>query len=88
MVFGGVRIPPGLAQVRGARQELDMNWRRLIWRTPGWIALGGVVWVNGCLAALEHNVDILMAPNALENALVASYSPVRNLLDFLIRWVY
>jgi hypothetical protein len=65
-----------------------MSWRRLIRRAPGLITLGGVVWVNGCLAALERNVDILMAPNALENALVASYSPVRNLLDFLIRWVY
>ena len=52
------------------------------------VALTGVVFVNGCLAGWERNLDILFAPDALGNALVAPYSPVRQIVEFFVRWVY
>jgi len=47
-----------------------------------------VVFVNGCLAAMERNVDILFAPDALSNTLVAPYSSIRQIVEFFARWVY
>ncbi len=65
-----------------------MTSRTTLRRLTMLVALTGVVFVNGCLAGWERNLDILFAPDALGNALVAPYSPVRQIVEFFVRWVY
>ena len=65
-----------------------MTSRTTLRRLTMLVALTGVVFVNGCLAGLERNLDILFAPDALGNTLAAPYSPVRQIVEFFARWVY
>ena len=58
------------------------HWRRRLLLLGG----GGVLLQSGCLAAIQNNLDILLAPDALSNALVAPFSAVFPLLQFFARW--
>ena len=62
-----------------------MSRGKLLRRLCVLVPAGGLLLVNGCLAAIERNMDIVLSPGALGNALVAPYSPVSGLLDFLMR---
>jgi hypothetical protein len=60
--------------------------RKHLWRR--WYLLApslGTVFVSGCLAAAENNLDILLSPSAISNTLAAPYSAVYGLLEFLLR---
>ena len=45
----------------------------------------GLLFSSGCLAALERNLDVLLAPDALSNAIVAPYSAAAGLLHLAMR---
>ena len=49
------------------------------------VSAGGLLLVNGCLANLEQNLDLVLSPGAAENALVLPYSPVNDLAYLLTR---
>ncbi|MGE0481345.1 MAG: hypothetical protein AB7Q17_12825 [Phycisphaerae bacterium] len=51
------------------------------------LASGGALLQSGCLGSLQNSLDILLAPDALGNALVAPYSVVYPLLQFVVRWL-
>ena len=43
----------------------------------------GLLFISGCLAAFERNLDILFSPEADGNLAIAPYSAVAGLLEFL-----
>lgn len=49
------------------------------------VSTGGLLLVNGCLANLEQNLDLVLSPGAVENALVLPYSPMADLAHLLTR---
>lgn len=56
--------------------------RRFVYR---WIPLTGLVFLQGCLAAAERNLDLLLSPNALENTLRLSSSAIGSWGILLIK---
>jgi len=48
--------------------------------------LAGLLFVQGCLAAAERNLDCLLAPDALENALFLPSSTIAPWVMFLIEF--
>lgn len=60
---------------------------RKLWPTLLVVAGAGLMSINGCLARAERNLDILLAPEALQNALVAPYSPMEGLVERFVRLV-
>jgi hypothetical protein len=56
--------------------------RRLLSYTPA-LALFGI---GGCLATFQHNLDLLLSPDAIGNALVLPYSPVAELAKFITQF--
>jgi hypothetical protein len=57
------------------------TYRRLCLLGPGL----GILLINGCLAAFERNVDILLSPEAAGNINIAPYSAVAGLLNLLVQ---
>jgi hypothetical protein len=57
--------------------------RRLLWYAP---ALG-LFGIGGCLATFQRNLDLLLSPDALGNALVLPYSPVAELAKFITQFL-
>jgi len=53
-----------------------MRDRKYWWRPAGLATLAGLVSINGCLAAVERNLDYLLAPDALENTLFLPSSTI------------
>jgi len=45
----------------------------------------GCLWVSGCMTNLERNLDLVLSPGAVDNALVLPYSPVAGWTQFLAR---
>ena len=45
----------------------------------------GILFINGCLAAFERNLDILLSPEAAGNINIAPYTAVAGLLDLLVQ---
>lgn len=56
-------------------------------RAVCFVASGGALLQGGCFAALQNNLDILLAPDALGNALAAPDSVIYPLLQFVVRWL-
>ena len=48
----------------------------------------GLVTVNGCLIDLQRNLDYVLAPGALTNALRLPHSSVVALADFMARFFF
>jgi len=48
----------------------------------------GLLSVGGCLATLERNLDLILSPGAVGNALVLPYSTVAGLARLLARLWY
>jgi hypothetical protein len=70
----------------GVSTSGEFMFSRMRWRRFGLVSgAGGLVLINSCLASLERNVDILFAPQALENTIAAPYSAVAGLVEFLAR---
>lgn len=59
-------------------------WRRWVLV----VSSGGLMWVGGCLAAVEQGVGLVLSPNALGNALVAPFSPAFDVVLTVVRAVY
>jgi hypothetical protein len=55
------------------------TYRRLCLLGPGM----GLLFISGCLAAFERNLDILLSPEAAGNIAIAPYSAVAGLLNIL-----
>lgn len=49
-------------------------------------AFGGLLWVNGCMARLERNIDLVLSPESIDNALVSPYSPASFFAEAFVRW--
>lgn len=49
-------------------------------------AIAGLLSVQGCLGRIGANLDLLLAPDAFENALVLPFRAVGNLAAFLARF--
>ena len=47
----------------------------------------GLLFVSNCLATLERNVDMILSPEALGNAVSAPYSSVSGLVEAFVRFV-
>jgi hypothetical protein len=65
-----------------------VNARRLLLRVSKAGLAFGLLSVGGCLAALEHNLDLILSPGAVENALVLPYSAVAGLARLFARLWY
>lgn len=50
-------------------------------------AASGFLLVNGCLAALERNLDTILSPEAGGNLLTAPYGSVSALVQAFVRFV-
>jgi hypothetical protein len=60
--------------------------KRRAWRTLLLLSLGGVcVQLTGCLSAIQREIEVVFAPEVLENALFIPYSVVYNLFGPLLR---
>lgn len=59
------------------------HWRRVMLFT----AAPGVLLINGCLAAAERSLDLILSPEAVGNALVAPYSAVSGLVQAFVTLV-
>lgn len=60
--------------------------QRRAWRTVLLIGLGGVCFqLTGCLSAIQREIEVVFAPDVLENALFIPYSVVYNLFGPLLR---
>jgi hypothetical protein len=64
-----------------------MTVRKPIGRAARLMPLVGLLPASGCLAALERNLDYILAPDALENALFLPFSSVAPFAQFLLRLV-
>jgi hypothetical protein len=64
-----------------------MKVRKCVWPAARLAPLAGLLSANGCLATLERNLDYLLAPDALDNALFLPFSSVAPLAQFLLRLV-
>lgn len=45
----------------------------------------GTLWISGCMATLEHNLDRVLAPSAAANVLTLPYSGLMGLMQVLLR---
>jgi hypothetical protein len=45
----------------------------------------GLLWVASCMTNIEHNLDMVLSPGALDNALVLPYSAHSGLAELFIR---
>ena len=52
------------------------------------IPAAGLLAVNGCLATLQQNLDLLLSPTALDNAMRLPYSAVWPIAEFLLKFVH
>jgi len=50
-------------------------------RIAGWTAAAALPVTGGCLARLERNLDLVLAPDAFANALVLPFSPLLPLAE-------
>jgi hypothetical protein len=46
------------------------------------VASGGVLFISGCLAALERTLDLVLAPAATQNLLQIPQSGLADLIQF------
>lgn len=51
------------------------------------VPLLGLLAANGCLANVQQNLDFVLSPNALDNALRVPFSGVAELALFFARFV-
>lgn len=51
------------------------------------LPLLGLLAANGCLTNVQQNLDFVLSPNALNNALRAPFSDVSDLALFFARFV-
>jgi len=54
-------------------------------RLKRWCLLGVLLGTWGAFSTCQNRLDMLLAPDALENALRLSYSPVLPLAELLFR---
>lgn len=59
-----------------------MRWR--FWLTRGGPGLG-LLFVAGCLARMENNLDLVLASGAVANALLLPYGGLARLAEFFSR---
>jgi hypothetical protein len=54
-------------------------------RLLAFLSCGATLLVNGCMANLERNLDMILSPSASENLLLLPYSSVINIALFFER---
>lgn len=58
-----------------------------VWFRARLVALAaGALLANGCLAALERNLDLILSPQSAISTLTSPYSGVSQFVQFFVRW--